>query len=88
MIDLVAWVRASNRRVEILETLAEDPQCPSDFAQRWGLETESAMNYMRKLRRGNDGEFPGLIECVTPGRKNYRLYSLTDMGEVLVKDWL
>lgn len=88
LLDVAAWVHASDRREEILETLAEKPRCSSDFAKQWNVETVTVMGYFKALKEGNDGEYPPLIECVTPARTNYRLYGLTETGEKIVDEYL
>lgn len=83
--ELLAWVKASDRRVEILTELAESPKNSNDFADEWGTTLESVRYHLNQLSDGGpDGQFPALVETLTPNRRQYRLYGLTETGESVV----
>jgi predicted ArsR family transcriptional regulator len=84
--ELLAWVKASKRRVEILESLAESPKNTNDFADEWGVTLEAVRYHLEQLQRGGpDGDFVRLVHVLTPQRKQYRLYGLTETGTEVVE---
>lgn len=83
--ELLAWVKASERRVDILTALAESPKNTNDFADEWGTTLEAVRYHLNLLSSGgHHEEYPSLIEVLTPQRRQYRLYGLTHMGEAVV----
>lgn len=79
--ELLAWVKASERRVEILRTLAEGPKNANDFADSWEVTLEAVRYHMTQLQEGgpiNNGS--PLVRVLTPDRRRYRLYGLTELG--------
>ena len=84
--DLLGWVKASERRVDILTSLADGPQNSSDFASQWDVSHEAVAYHLRLLEQGGpNGSYLGLIQVVTPDRERYRLWGLTDHGQDLVE---
>jgi len=74
--ELLAWVKASDHRQEILSTLAERPENTTHFKEEWGVSTADVpRRYLKELQQR------GLVECLTPQKTRYRLYGLTDWGE-------
>lgn len=84
--DLLAWVKASERRVDILTSLSDSPKNSTEFATRWDVSREAVMYHLKLMRQGGpDQAFPSLVQIETPSRERYRLWGLTDQGEQLVE---
>jgi hypothetical protein len=86
--ELLAWVKASDRRKQILSTLEEAPHIMHDFD--WDVSMEGVRYHFRQLKEPHradcfTGQQPALIESVTPNREKYQLYSLTEVGERVVE---
>jgi len=77
--DLVSEVRRSERKVQIIQELNNDPQCASEIAKKIELEVGTVSNYFRELKTTD----PPLIKCLTPNQPHHRLYSLTETGELV-----
>lgn len=79
--ELLAWVKASDRRVDVLTTLAEAPKNTNDFADEWEVELETVRYHLKQLQHGGpNGDFSSLVRELTPERQQYRLYGLTEIG--------
>lgn len=84
--ELLAWVKASQRRVDIILTLVESPSNSTEFATEWEVTTEAVKYHLKLLRDGGpDGTYPALVQIVTPQRERYQLWGLTKHGEDLAK---
>ncbi|MWV64490.1 hypothetical protein GRS48_06580 [Halorubrum sp. JWXQ-INN 858] len=84
--ELLAWVKASDRRVDVLTTLSEAPKNTNDFADEWGVELETVRYHLKQLQHGGpEGEYPALVQVLTPEREQYRLYGATKIGIELVE---
>jgi predicted ArsR family transcriptional regulator len=84
--ELLAWVKASERRVDILTALAESPKNTNDFADEWGTTLEAVRYHLNLLSsEGPGGEYTALIDVLTPKRHQYKLYGLTDAGAEAVE---
>lgn len=78
--ELLAWIKASDHRKDILTTLQKGPENTTHFKEKWNVATADVpRRYINELRNR------GLVECLTPDRKRYRLYGLTDEGEDLAE---
>jgi len=84
--EMLAWVKASERRVELLTALDEGPKNSSDFAEKWDVTPEAVHYHLRQLENGGpDGEYSALIRVLTPDRRQYKLYGLTETGADIVE---
>lgn len=84
--ELLAWVKASERRVDVLSALSEAPKNTNDFADAWGVELETVRYHLKQLKHGGpDGDLPALVQVLTPDRQQYRLYGLTETGVDVIK---
>lgn len=84
--ELLAWVKASDRRVDILTSLAEAPKNTNDFADEWEVELETVRYHLKQLQNGGPNQaFPPMLQLLTPKRKQYQLYGLTETGAEVVK---
>jgi DNA-binding HxlR family transcriptional regulator len=77
--DLVAQVRRSKRKTEIVNELATDPASASELGKMMGIQTASASNYLRDLKNMD----PPVVSCITPEQPHHRLYALTEEGEIV-----
>lgn len=85
-LEVLAWVKASERRVEILTTLADSPKNTKDFATDWDVSTEAVRYHLKQLREGGpEDEYPALVQVLTPKRRQYKLYGLTGIGAEIVE---
>jgi len=84
--ELLAWVKASERRVDILTSLEDNPKNTSDFAQTWNVTPEAVRYQLRQLETGRpESQDIPLIQALTPERQQYKLYGLTETGSDVVK---
>lgn len=74
--DLVAEVKRSTRKTQIIEYIDEEPACASELADEFDIQTGSVSNIFRELKKTE----PPLIECLTPEQPHHRLYGLTETG--------
>jgi predicted ArsR family transcriptional regulator len=83
--ELLAWVKSSERRVEILTELEDSPKNTRDFSDDWGVSTEAVRYHLKQLREGGpEGQYPALVKDLTPNRRQYTLYGLTESGVEIV----
>lgn len=83
--ELLAWVKASERRVAILTTLADQPMNATAFATEWGVTPEAVRYHLSHLANGGpDGDHAALVRVLTPERRQYKLYGLTEAGAEMV----
>lgn len=79
--ELLAWVKATERRVDILTALQESPRNTGDFAEQWDISPEAVRYHLQQMEKGGpEGEYPALVEVLTPDRHQYKLYGSTEMG--------
>lgn len=84
--EMLAWVKSSKRKKDILTSLADAPKNTNDFGDKWEVELETVRYHLEQLQHGGpEGEFPELIQVLTPSRKQYRLYGLTEEGSEVVE---
>jgi len=79
--DLVAQVRRSTRKSQIVKYLDNEPACASEIAQRMGIQTNSVSNYFNDLKRMD----PAVVVCITPEQPHHRLYALTEEGSKIIE---
>jgi len=77
--DLVAQVRRSNQKSNILRQLDDGPMSATELSDSLGVKTATASNYLRELKNMN----PPVVVCITPNQPHHRLYALTEDGEVV-----
>jgi predicted transcriptional regulator len=75
--SLIAALRASNRRRQVFEAIAEKPRSATDVAQVYdGVSRQEASKHIYWLKRQD----PTLIKCMTPERPHHRIYAVTETG--------
>ncbi|MBR0271037.1 MAG: transcriptional regulator [Methanobrevibacter sp.] len=78
-LELVAYVRASNRRKDIIKFLSYDLKTPTEIGDALDIRTNHISNILADLRKKN------LVVCATPNVRKGRLYKLTDNGNKVLK---
>ena len=78
--DLVAQVRRSTRKSQIVKYLHSEPACASEIAEEMGIQTNSVSNYFNDLKKMD----PPVVTCITPDQPHHRLYALTEEGRKLI----
>lgn len=77
--NLVSSVKASERRTQVLEALAEKPMMNGELAEQLDLSTPWVRRQVKWL------EQHGLVEDLTSNKHNYKLYGATEEGEKVVE---
>lgn len=77
--DLVSSIRASKRRTQVLEALAEGPQMNGELADKLDVSTPWVRRQIKWL------EERGLVEDLTESRPNYKIYGVTEDGERILE---
>ena len=78
-LELVAYVKASDYRKEIIRFLLYDLKTPSEIGDRIDVRTNHISNILADLRRHD------LVICATPNVRKGRLYKLTEKGNRVAK---
>ncbi len=78
-LELVAYVKASEYRKEIIRFLLYDLKTPKEIGDRIDVRTNHISNILADLRRQD------LVICATPNVRKGRLYKLTEKGNRVAK---
>lgn len=78
-LELVAYVKASEYRTEILSFLRYELKTPSEIGDRIDVRTNHISNILADLRKHD------LVICATPNIRKGRLYKLTEKGNRVAK---
>ncbi len=73
-LELVAYVKASNHRKNIIEYLNYGLKTPKEIGVALNVRTNHISNLLADLRKHN------LVVCSTPNVRKGRLYELTENG--------
>ena len=73
-LELVAFVKASKYRNDIVRYLRYDMKTPKELGDELGVRTNHISNLLADLRRQD------LVICATPNVRKGRLYKLTEKG--------
>jgi DNA-binding MarR family transcriptional regulator len=77
--DLVSSIRASKRRTQVLEALAENPKMNGELADKLGVSTPWVRRQIKWL------EERGLVKDLTESKPNYKLYGVTEDGKQILE---
>ncbi len=77
--NIVSSIRASKRRTQVIEALAESPRMNGELADDLGISTPWVRRQVKWL------EERGLVEDLTESKPNYKLYGLTEDGEHILE---
>ena len=71
-----AWVMRGRQRRRVLEALNK-PRLPSELKREAGMSLTNLSKTLKSL------EDRAIVECLTPGNKTGRIYSLTEKGRAI-----
>ena len=77
--EIVSSIRASKRRRQVLEALADKPQMNGELADEFDISTPWVRRQVKWL------EERGLVKDLTESKPNYKLYGVTEDGEQILK---
>lgn len=78
--ELVAKIRRSDRKSQIVLELDSSPASATELAEIMDIQRRSVSNYLHELK----GMQPPVVECITPDQPHHRLYALTEDGAKIV----
>lgn len=78
MWNLVSFVKRGKIRRQIIKLLTV-PKTPTEVAKEINAHREATSRAMIALQR------KGLVKCLTPKERMYRLYGLTEKGKKVLK---
>lgn len=76
----LGWVKASEYRKRVIESLEEKPQTPKDLSNKTDYYLSHVSKTLKELVEHE------MAECLTPDRKKGRLYRLTEKGEKIYQE--
>ena len=79
LLELVAYVRASDRRKSIIKLLEYELKTPKEIGDALNIRTNHISNLLSDLKKH------GLVVCATPNVRKGRLYKITDDGNRVLK---
>ncbi|MBI1390782.1 MAG: hypothetical protein GC154_20325 [bacterium] len=71
---------ASQRRRQVLEALRDEARRPMEVGRALGVETGNLARLLFQLERKN------LIQCLTPAKRSWRVYAITELGRRVLND--
>lgn len=76
---MLGYVLSSKRRKQVLKELRKGPKRPMELCKKLKLDTGNTARLLFQLEKN------GLIKCITPDKKSWRVYKITDTGEKILK---
>lgn len=77
-LELVAYIKASEHRQNIVKYLSDDLKTPSEIGDELDIRTNHISNLLADLRKHD------IVICATPNVRKGRLYQLTDKGKEIL----
>ncbi len=77
---LLEFIRISTHREKVFKTLNKESKKPSDIARETGLHINNVSHSLKQLKERE------LVYLLNPEDKKGRLYKLTDLGEIVIKE--
>ncbi|MCK4522297.1 MAG: ArsR family transcriptional regulator [Nanoarchaeota archaeon] len=77
--ELIGFVIASKRKIQVLKALSKKPKRPYQLARELKMYASDVSRLLFKLEKKK------LIECITPNKKAWRVYMITDLGNEVLK---
>jgi len=77
--EIVSSIRASRRRRQVLEALADNPQMNGELADELDISTPWVRRQVKWL------EERGLVKDLTESKPNYKLYTVTEDGKRILE---
>ena len=75
LLELMAYIKASEHRQNIVKYLGDELKTPSEIGEELDIRTNHISNLLADLRKKD------IVLCATPNVKKGRLYKLTDTGK-------
>lgn len=75
LLELVAYIKASEHRQNIVKYLGDELKTPSEIGEKLDIRTNHISNLLADLRKQD------IVLCATPNVRKGRLYKLTDTGK-------
>lgn len=79
MFELISFVARSNKRISLLKALA-NPKTPTQLAKELNTHRSAISRDLLKLEKR------GLVKCLTPNEKVFRLYKISTKGNKILKE--
>lgn len=76
--NLIGFVIGSKRRTQVLKGLAKKPKRPHELARKLKYDAANISRELFKL------EAQKLVKCITPEKRTWRVYMITDLGKQVV----
>lgn len=77
--ELYGFVFSSKRREKILKVLKTKPLRPFEIARKTKYKAPNVSRTIFQLEKHK------LVECITPDKASWRLYSITELGKQVLK---
>lgn len=77
--ELYGFVFSSKRREKVLKALKAKPLRPFEIARKTKYKAPNVSRTIFQLEKHK------LVECITPDKASWRLYSITDLGKQVLK---
>lgn len=78
--DLVSFVKASEIRLNIMQSLYEKVHTPTELKQKFGAPISRISNVLKELSN------KGLVENLTPERRKSKIFSITKKGKEVITE--
>lgn len=78
--ELISFIKASEIRLGILESLNERIQTPTELKAKYNVPISRISAVLKDLMRN------GLVNNLTPERRKSKLYSLTEKGKSVLAE--
>lgn len=72
---LIGFVAASRRRKQVLKALSNKPKRPMELCSALKVENGNMARLLIQLEKKQ------LIQCLTPGKRSWRVYAITELGQ-------
>lgn len=79
LLELVAYIKASEHRQNIIKYLGDELKTPSEIGNELNIRTNHISNLLADLRKHD------VVLCATPNVRKGRLYKLTNTGKEILK---
>jgi len=77
--ELYGFILSSKRREEVLKTLRKRPLRPFEIAKKTKYKAPNVSKTLFQLEKYK------LVECITPNKSSWRVYSITELGKQVLK---
>jgi predicted transcriptional regulator len=78
--ELVSFVKASEMRLNILQSLYEKVHTPTELKQKFSVPISRISSILKELSN------KGLVENLTPERRKSKMFSITKKGKEIISE--